>query len=143
MRHWSAHATVGIQGKWCNALARPQPQSESDCWKWLFAAVRIAPATAKSPEVMPQKCAAGPDAVQIAERKEVVFHSWISSHPSRHHDCVCVGTNGEGASRHLSADGRNHFRRCASESQQPAREPGGRKTEIARGGSLPQRFDGL
>ncbi len=25
------------------ALARPQPQPENDCWKWLFAAVRIDP----------------------------------------------------------------------------------------------------
>ena len=29
------------RGNGANALTRPQPQPESDCWKWLFAAVRI------------------------------------------------------------------------------------------------------
>src|SRR2546421_8423550 len=76
----------------------------------------LTPPTAKSPEGTPQKCAAGRDAVQIAERKEVVSCSWISSQPFHHHDCVCVGANGEGASLHLRADRGNHFRHRAPES---------------------------
>ena len=63
--HWSAHATVGNWEKWCKAaLARLQPQPEDDCWKWPFALAVTRSLTAKFPEEMPQKCAAGRDAVQ-------------------------------------------------------------------------------
>src|SRR6267143_3676748 len=79
------------------ALARPQPQPEVDCWKWRFAAVVIPP-TAKSPERMAQKCAAGRDAVQTAEREEVVSEKGPPFHPFPQYDCDCVGATGEGAS---------------------------------------------
>lgn len=39
--HWSAHVTVGFWEMVQAALARPQPQPEVDCWKWLFAVVVI------------------------------------------------------------------------------------------------------
>ena len=103
----------------------------------------LTPPTAKSPEGMPQKCAAGRDAVQIAERKEVMSKSWIPLPPFLQYSCDRLGADSAGAGACFRAEGRKDFRDRALESEQSAREPGGGKTEIARGGNLPQRFDGL
>src|SRR5258708_4058532 len=56
------------------------------------------PPTAKSPEEMARKCAAGRDAVQIAKRKEFVSKSCIPSNaPSQYH-WDHLGVDGDGAS---------------------------------------------
>ncbi len=105
----------------------------------------LTPPTAKSPEGMPQKCAAGRDAVQIAERKEVVFKSWIPFPPFLHflhYSGDRLGADGEGAGAWFRAGGRKDFRERAFESEQSAREPGGRKIEIARRGNIPEHPDG-
>src|SRR6266702_2027206 len=60
-----------------------------------LAAARIDSPNRKSPEGKPQKCAAGRDAVQIAERKEVVSKRGIPSHPFPQYKCDGLGAVGE------------------------------------------------
>src|SRR5947207_804245 len=124
------------------ALARPQPQPEMTVGSGCSRPYELTPPTAKSPEGMPQKCAAGRDAVQIAERKEVVSKSWIPLPPFLQYSCDRLGADGAGAGTCFRADGRKDFRDRALESEQPAREPGGRKIEIARRGNIPEHPDG-
>src|SRR5712692_4301713 len=95
--HWSAHATVGFWGNGAKRRKRDHNRSlkmtvGSGCSR----AYGWSPPTAKSPEEMAQKCAAGRDAVQIAERQEVGRKSWIPSHPLPQHDCDRLGADGEG-----------------------------------------------
>src|SRR3982074_3568236 len=98
----------------------------------------LPPPTAKSPEGMPQKCAAGRDAVQIAERKEVVSKSWVPFPPFLPYNCDRLDPDRESAGACFRADGRKDFRNRALERKQSACKPGSGKTEIARRGNIPQ-----
>src|SRR2546430_17327730 len=99
--HRSAHATVGTGEMVQCALARPQPQPEMTVGSGCSRPYELTPTTAKSPEGTPQKCAAGRDAGQIAEHKEVGSCRWLSFLPFRNHASFCGGANAEGPTPHV------------------------------------------
>src|SRR5258708_13324017 len=81
------------------------------------------PPTAKSPEEIAQKCAAGRDAVQIGRLQEVVSKSRISSNPVPQHEFDYLGAYGHGASAtpYRRTDGRQDFATRALEKGESAR----------------------
>src|SRR5260370_21723302 len=83
--HWSAEATVsggkGEKRRWRDHNRSPKMTVGSGC----SPPYGVAPPTAKSPEEVAQKCAAGRDAVQIARLQEVVSKSRITAHPVPQH----------------------------------------------------------
>src|SRR5437879_12958615 len=81
----------------------------------------LTPPTAKSPEGMPQKGAAGRDAVQITESTEVVSKSCIPLPPFLQYSCDRLRADSAGAGTCFRADGRQESRYGASQGQHAAR----------------------
>src|SRR5258708_23321873 len=73
------------------------------------------PPTAKFPEEIAQKCAAGRDAVQIARLREVVSKGRIRCHLIPRHEFDCLGAHGEAATPYCRKTRRKTFRNGALE----------------------------